>query len=255
VGSDEIAIGWPSVGEGEGVDGEGSRRLSNTPRLSKKPRPQVKPKLQPTTPKLPLLKPKFPQVKPKLLYVCTGNAARSVMAAVITRHRSDLFEVKGAGTHVIEGCPMGMRTRESLASLGMSDPTHRSTQLTHYNADWADLIITMAPDHVAYVRRVLPEYAPKTVTLKRFVKEFPAAQTSSPANSSTNGALTRSSQSSSLQNWLQEQVKQMELDKATLETWEEIADPASGELPDFLETLGEINQLVDEFLAQFSGNE
>lgn len=213
------------------------------------------------------------QIRPRLLYVCTGNAARSVMAAVITRHLSDLFEVEGAGTHVIEGCPMGTRTRECLASLGLSDPTHKSTQLTSQNAEWADLIIVMEPGHVSYVRRVLPEHAHKTITLKRFVKEFQTAEGvgrsdgvgsgsalgNSPAlgSSPTDGSspppadINGLSPRNDLTGRLRQQLQKMELDNVTLKAWEEVADPASGDLSDFMVTLDEIHQLVVGLVAGF----
>ena len=174
----------------------------------------------------------------KLLFVCTGNAARSVMAAVMARNYSDLFDIRGAGTHAIEGCPMGRRTRESLASLGLADPDHRSVQLVHENSSWADLIVAMASDHVAYVRRSLPEYAHKTATLKRFVRDVP---------------VVTDSQRGDLRGWLHQELARLELAEVELADWESVEDPASGELPDFMETLAEIHQLMDEFLVRFHG--
>lgn len=201
--------------------------------------------------------------RPRLLYVCTGNAARSVMATVITRHRSDLFEVAGAGTHVVEGCPMGMRTRRSLEALGLSDPTHRSTQLRFGNAEWADLIVTMEPGHVEYVRRVMPEHAHKTVTLRRLVKMLlelgPATSDRAtpvpvPANTSASNpsASTPSAPTPTLRDWLTHQLPELALAEVTLEPWELVDDPGSGQLLDFEQTLEEVHHLVEQFLDLMS---
>ena len=58
---------------------------------------------------------------PCVVTLCTGNAARSVMAALharpLGRGTGLALEVVSAGTHVVEGQPMGMRTRAALASI------------------------------------------------------------------------------------------------------------------------------------------
>ena len=60
-----------------------------------------------------------------LLFVCTGNAARSVMAATMMRDMTSTLEIRGAGTFSIPGLPMSQRTREALAGMNLSDPEHR----------------------------------------------------------------------------------------------------------------------------------
>lgn len=175
--------------------------------------------------------------KPKLMFLCTGNAARSVMAKVITQNRSDLFELSGAGTHAIENCPMGNYTRKALASIGLEDRTHRSRQLNPYNADEADLIIAMANDHVQYVRRNHPEVAHKTATFKRLVRDL--------------GEVTSNEESKSLRETLKSRIAEMRLAEVQLERWEEIGDPGAGDQPIFMSSLEEIDALVDSFLALF----
>ena len=176
--------------------------------------------------------------KPKLMFLCTGNAARSVMAKVITQSRSDLFELSGAGTHAIENCPMGNYTRKALASIGLEDRTHRSRQLNPYNADEVDLIIAMANDHVQYVRRNHPEVAHKTATFKRLVRDL--------------GQVTQNEESKSLRETLKSRIAEMRLAEVQLERWEEIGDPGAGDQPIFMSSLEEIDALVDSFLALFA---
>ena len=178
------------------------------------------------------------EAKPKIMFLCTGNAARSVMAKVITQNRSDLFELSGAGTHAIENCPMGNYTRKALASIGLEDRTHRSRQLNPYNADEADLIIAMANDHVQYVRRNHPEVAHKTATFKRLVRDL--------------GAVKAAETSASLRQTLKSRIAEMHLAEVQLEPWEEIGDPGAGEQPVFMSSLEEIDALVDSFLSLFA---
>jgi len=115
-----------------------------------------------------------------IVTLCTGNASRSVMSAMmlaqLADHEGISLNILSAGTHVIDGQPMGARTRAALASLGDVDistvPLHRSHQLSPGDVAKADLILAMEADHIRYVRRVHPEAANKTVTLIRFVREL-----------------------------------------------------------------------------------
>ena len=65
--------------------------------------------------------------------LCTGNAARSVMAgfmfdALRDGRPGEPLHVVTAGTHTIDGQPMGMRTRTALARLPeLTGPTSAGT--------------------------------------------------------------------------------------------------------------------------------
>lgn len=164
----------------------------------------------------------------QIVYLCTGNAARSVMATTMSRAWAPELTVWGAGTFSIEGLPMSSRTREALAGLGLADPGHRSHQLGDDDVDRADLIVCFEPQHIEYVGRKHPEGAARTATLKRLVRDLPAAVG---ANES-----------------LPEAIAGLDLAAATTEAWEEVIDPAGGELADFVASANEISELMRAFL-------
>lgn len=112
--------------------------------------------------------------------LCTGNAARSVMAGVMLEQMAEMegigLRVTTAGTHALEGQPIGMRTKEAMAAIGELDLSgvgrHRSHQLAEDDCEAADLIVAMEADHVRYVRAKHPEAAGRTATIRRLVSEL-----------------------------------------------------------------------------------
>src|SRR5690606_22351971 len=102
--------------------------------------------------------------------------------------------------------PMSLRTRaaiEALADRGVQLPRHASHQVTGDELEIAQLVIALAPEHVAWVRRTHPTAAGHTVTLKRLVREV------SPAES------------------LREQARAAAV--GDVEDWEEVIDPGGGD--------------------------
>ncbi|MDG2907966.1 MAG: hypothetical protein P6D49_06665 [Acidimicrobiales bacterium] len=163
--------------------------------------------------------------RPVVCFVCTGNAARSVMARRMFTELAPGYRATSAGTLVLEGHPMSSRTRSALRDRGLADPDHRSRQFGDEQAV-ADLVVAMEPDHVAWVRRHHPEAADRTATLPRLVRDLPALGT------------------------LVESVAALGLAAVEVEPWEEVVDPASGDQAVFDACAVEMSRLVEALAAR-----
>jgi protein-tyrosine-phosphatase len=165
---------------------------------------------------------------PNLVTLCTGNAARSVMAGAILAEHVPALVVSTRGTHVVEGMPMSWRTRDAIVAVGARADGHRSRQLSSADLATADLVLAMARDHVEYVRRRHPEAAARTGTLKRLARDLPTAP----------GALA-------------ERVASLHLSDVVLEPWEDVEDPAGGEPEVFHRCAVEIHELLSTLRPVF----
>ena len=161
----------------------------------------------------------------RVVFLCTGNAARSVMAGAALEAHLPSVHVSTAGTLVVEGQPMSIRTRAALEAVGLAVPTHRSKQAGAELAH-ADLVVGLAPEHVAWVRRQHAALAARTATLRRLCRDLPGASGS-----------------------LDERLTALALDTVVLEDWEEVVDPGGGDGPVFEACAREIVALVPQLAA------
>jgi protein-tyrosine-phosphatase len=81
-----------------------------------------------------------------------------------------------AGTHTIDGQPMGLRTRGALLAIpelaDVAFGRHRSRQVYEPDLVRADLVVAMEADHVRFVRRQFPEAAAHTATIRRLCADL-----------------------------------------------------------------------------------
>jgi protein-tyrosine-phosphatase len=116
---------------------------------------------------------------------------------------------------------MSWRTRDALAGLDVSAPGHRSLQLRDNHVEEADLVVGLAREHVEYVRRTHPDAATKTATLRRLARDL------APGDEP-----------------LAARVAALDLASTELEEWEDVIDPAGGDLPEFEACAQDIRNLI-----------
>jgi arsenate reductase len=80
----------------------------------------------------------------RVLFLCTGNSARSIIAEALLRSMGDAdFEVHSAGTH-----PRGINafTVKVLEQAGLNSPDFRSKSMDEYRDQTFDYVITVCDD-------------------------------------------------------------------------------------------------------------
>ncbi len=112
---------------------------------------------------------KVPDNTRRLLFVCTGNTCRSPMAEAVARveaARRGLrgVRVRSAGTFGGGGAPASVLAAVVGAERGLDLSAHRSRRLAEEDLEWADLVLAMAPSHLAAVRAARPEARAELLT-------------------------------------------------------------------------------------------
>jgi protein-tyrosine-phosphatase len=154
---------------------------------------------------------------PRLLFVCTGNATRSVIAESLVRLHQPEWVTASAGTWAIPGLPSSRRTLAALQAVGVQAPGHRSTTLTRDHLADADLVICFEIDHVRHIRRLNPAVSDRAATLPRLIQpDWPGA----------------------------------DLADEDPQGWPEVIDPAGGDTEDFIACARQIARQVEQLIPR-----
>ena len=159
---------------------------------------------------------------PNLVTLCTGNAARSVMAGAILAEHVPALVVSTRGTHVVEGMPMSWRTRDAIVGRRARRPT--ATAAASSRAPTSPTPTSCSRWRVS----TWSTCAAVTPRPRRAPARSSGSRATSPAASGT----------------LAERVASLHLADVVLEPWEDVDDPAGGEPEVFHRCAVEIHELL-----------
>jgi len=116
----------------------------------------------------------MPKIR-SILFVCTGNSCRSIMAEGLLREAlrelgKDDMVVNSSGVSAIDGLRPMRETIEVMKHEGIDVSGFKSKSLTDGIIISSDLIFVMAAHHMDDVIRRLPEAASKTHILRQYGK-------------------------------------------------------------------------------------
>lgn len=112
---------------------------------------------------------------PGILFVCTGNIARSPFMELTLANRlagtmAVGLPLSSAGTYATTGSPIHREVAAELSNRGIDSDGFVASQLTAEKILAAGLILTASREHRRLVARLAPQRRNATFTLRQFVR-------------------------------------------------------------------------------------
>lgn len=102
----------------------------------------------------------------KILFICSANTCRSVIAEQLATYMYDDYEFSSAGVRADEGAPMMKGAYKALDAHGINPELHNAVQLTTEMGNDADLIICINESHHQYLKTYFPYIQTPAVVMK-----------------------------------------------------------------------------------------